>query len=103
MVKVFTFKMTNFEIIAQQFLQDLYEELELMEDLEVELTDDGVLSIKSQNGDYVINKHYVTQQIWYSSPVSSLKYFVYKNDNFVEKRNENLTLREALFNDIKQK
>lgn len=100
--KFLCLKMTTFEIIAQKFLEDLYEELDLMEDIEVELTDDGVLSIKAFNGDYVINKHYVTKQIWYSSPVSSLKYFIYKNGNFIEKNNNMLSLKEALFIDIKK-
>ena len=94
--------MTDFEIVAKKFLEDLYAELDLIEDLEVELTDDGVLTISAHNGDYVINKHFITKQIWYSSPVSSLKYFNYIDGEFVERSNNKLTLKEALLSDIKK-
>ena len=94
--------MVDFEIVAIKMLNDLYEELDKMEELEVELTDDGVLTISAQNGEYVINKHFVTKQIWYSSPVSTLKYFNYITGEFVERNNNKLTLQEALFNDIKK-
>jgi frataxin-like iron-binding protein CyaY len=91
----------DFEIIAKKFLQDILLILEEMPDIEAELTDDGVLSIVANNGEYVINKHYITKQIWYSSPVSKLKYFIYSEDNFVDKNNPKLTLKEALLNDLK--
>jgi len=38
--------------------------------------DDGVLKIETLDGKhFVINKHFMTQQIWYSSPVSGALYF----------------------------
>jgi frataxin-like iron-binding protein CyaY len=48
----------------------------------------------------VLNKHFVTKQIWYSSPVSSLKYFNYIDGKFLERNNQNLTLEKALFDDL---
>lgn len=93
--------MVDFDIIAKKYLNDLYSELDLIEELEVDLTDDGVLTIAAENGEYVINKHFITKQIWYSSPVSSLKYFNYLNGEFVERKDPALTLRQALINDIK--
>lgn len=93
--------MIDFDIIAKKYLNDLYMELDLIEDIEVDLTDDGVLTIVADNGEYVINKHFITKQIWYSSPVSSLKYFNYINGDFIERKETNLTLKQALMNDIK--
>jgi frataxin-like iron-binding protein CyaY len=98
-VKVFMFNM-DFELIAKKTLEDLYEKLDKQESLDIELTDDGVLMISAPNGEYVLNKHFVTKQIWYSSPVSSLKYFNYIDGKFLEKNNRNLTLEQALFDDL---
>jgi frataxin-like iron-binding protein CyaY len=99
-VKVFMFSMIDFEIIAKKFLEDLYEELEKNEDFETDLTDDGVLTISAPNGEYVINKHFASKQIWFSSPVSRLKYFNYIDGNFYEKTEKTLTLKDAIFKDL---
>ena len=92
--------MIDFELIAKKTLEDLYEKLDKDNNLDVELTDDGVLMISAPNGEYVLNKHFVTKQIWYSSPVSSLKYFNYIDGKFLERNDQNLTLEQALFDDL---
>lgn len=94
--------MEDFDIIAKKFLNDLYSELDVFENLEVDLADDSVLTITAPNGEYVINKHFATKQIWYSSPVSRLKYFNYINGEFVERNDNTLTLKIALMADIKK-
>ena len=94
--------MEDFDIIAKKVLNDLYSELDVLENLEVDLTDDSVLTITAPNGEYVINKHFATKQIWYSSPVSKLKYFKYINGEFVERNDYTLKLKDALMEDIKK-
>ena len=88
-----------FEEMAEKVLNELAIKLEGMEELEVNLSE-GVLTIKAQNGDYAINKHIATQSIWYSSPVSSLKYFILNGEIFVDKKNLQITLDKALFSDL---
>ena len=74
----------------------------MIENLEVDLADDGVLIITAPNGEYVINKHFITKQIWYSSPVSRLKYFNYIDGEFVERNDCTLKLKDALMEDLKK-
>jgi len=91
----------DFEKLAEEELTRIFEILEQDETLEVNLAD-GVLTIQSPNGDYAINKHMATQQIWFSSPVSGLKYFVLQDGKFLEKKSLQLTLEEAIKIDLKK-
>ena len=91
----------DFEKLAEEELERIFEMLEKDETLEVTFAD-GVLTIKALNGDYAINKHMATEQIWFSSPVSSLKYFVFKDGKFLEKKSLQLTLEEAITIDLKK-
>eukprot|EP00930_Biecheleria_cincta_P004948 TRINITY_DN105878_c0_g1_i1.p1 TRINITY_DN105878_c0_g1~~TRINITY_DN105878_c0_g1_i1.p1 ORF type:complete len:188 (-),score=25.47 TRINITY_DN105878_c0_g1_i1:338-871(-) len=44
--------------------------------------DDGVLTVKLEGGQaFVINKHFVTRQIWYASPISGALYFSLQPDH----------------------
>ena len=89
-----------FEIEAEKFLLELVAKIEeKFEDVDVDFHE-GVLSISTKQGNYAINKHSVTQSIWFSSPVSSLKYFILQNGVFVDKKNYNLTLEDAILNDL---
>lgn len=102
MWRKFLYLIMDFDIVSKKALLDLHSKVEDMEEIEAELTDDGVLSITAKNGEYVINKHFATKQIWYSSPVSSLKYFNFKKNRFVERNNPDLTLEDALFKDLRK-
>ena len=69
-----------YQILAEECLEHISEVLQSMEDdsplLEETNYGDGVLEIDcGDKGTFVINKHYATQQIWYSSPVSGAHYF----------------------------
>ena len=94
--------MKTFDMEAESFLNELLVKLEEFQELEVRL-EEGVLTIKAENGDYAINKHSITSSIWYSSPVSSLKYFALKDGVFVDKKNHTLSLEAALFEDLNNK
>ncbi|CAK8998076.1 unnamed protein product, partial [Durusdinium trenchii] len=69
---------TEFHAKAEVSLQQIFESLDAsnldcVDDLGYE---DGVLTVKLEGGrTFVINKHYVTRQIWYASPVSGALYF----------------------------
>lgn len=91
----------NFEEIAEDELFRIFEILEKDDNLEVNFSE-GVLTIIAPNGEYAINKHLATKQIWFSSPVSSLKYFILQDGIFVEKKSLQLTLEEAIFTDLKK-
>lgn len=60
---------------------------------------DGVLTIiLPDGGEYVINKHDASAQIWVSSPISGARHFSYDNDEWQDNNNDNLfdVLREEL-------
>mmetsp|Transcript_66943 Transcript_66943/g.178536 ORF Transcript_66943/g.178536 Transcript_66943/m.178536 type:complete len:166 (+) Transcript_66943:66-563(+) len=69
---------SQFETLAESTLQCLHAKIEAMnldalEELECQ---EGVLSIDlGDSGVFLLNKHYLTQQIWYSSPISGAHYF----------------------------
>jgi CyaY protein len=50
----------------------------------------NVLSIKTNNGVYIINKQSALEEIWLSSPVSGPYHFAYKNDSWLSKNDYNL-------------
>ncbi len=82
--------MTDFNTIADSYLQQLADNLEDMDKayaIEVEY-EQGVLTIDVVDKQYVINKHGPTEQIWFSSPVSNVGRLVYANNDwyFEEKR-----------------
>lgn len=85
---------THFESTAGQMLEDLAELLDFADadgDLEVEYTD-GVLTITlPDTKQYVINRHRVTEQLWWSSPLSGAKYFTLSVENtWLDKDNNEL-------------
>eukprot|EP00397_Hematodinium_sp_SG-2012_P066016 GEMP01097573.1.p1 GENE.GEMP01097573.1~~GEMP01097573.1.p1 ORF type:complete len:156 (+),score=38.65 GEMP01097573.1:51-518(+) len=54
-------------------------------DLDDVTLDDGILAISTPNNQqFVINKHFITRQIWYSSPPSGAKYFNAPFDGLLE-------------------
>ena len=84
-------KLSTTEIAA------LYEMIELaMDDVDIDLIND-VLYIYTDKGDYVINQHSPTQQIWLSSPISNAGYFNYNPDTqeWLDKNKLSLRVRVA--------
>ncbi|KAF8819064.1 iron donor protein CyaY protein [Cardiosporidium cionae] len=67
-----------YQSLVEATLRCIHDELEGLQLDEVEELDfrDGVLSIDfGKYGTFVLNKHYITEQIWYSSPSSGAHYF----------------------------
>jgi frataxin len=71
---------TEFKELALSTLQDLSDAIEEADKeykLEVDLLD-GILNIElPDGGQYVINKHDASMQIWLSSPISGAAHFSY--------------------------
>jgi iron donor protein CyaY len=64
---------------------------------------DGILNIEvfKTNQTYVINKHSASQKIWYSSPISGAKYFVYNQQKKQWFDNTNKELRQTLLSELR--
>lgn len=86
---------TEFVKLAENEVNEIYdylEEINFSEDFD--LIND-VLYIYTTKGDYVINQHSPTKQIWLSSPVSNAGYFNYddKTKQWLDKNGESLKTR----------
>lgn len=79
------------------FIYDALEEAEFDEDFDL-ISD--VLYIYTSKGDYVINQHSPTQQIWLSSPVSNAGYFNYDVVSKEWKNKHNKSIRKVLSEDL---
>ncbi len=60
-----------------------------------------VLYIYSNEGEYVINQHSPTKQIWLSSPVSSAGYFNYDFEKKEWLDKNNISLKDRLILDLR--
>ncbi len=71
---------SNFTKLAAVKIGYLYDEIEAaFPDMDIDLFSD-VLHIYTKEGEYVINQHSPTQQIWLSSPISNAGYFSYDQE-----------------------
>lgn len=60
-----------------------------------------ILYIYSEDGDFVINQHSPTNQIWLSSPVSGAGYFSYDSETKKWKDKFSQSLKSRLKEDLK--
>ena len=96
---------TDFEVFAEKILlkiADFIEDNDKDSIFEVDYID-GILEIKifDRGQKYVINKHRASQKIWFSSPNSGAKYFVY-NTNSKNWLDDNDELWQYLFTELKE-
>jgi frataxin len=85
---------SSFSKIAEKKIHKIYNIVEqLMPDAEVDLIN-NVLYINTQQGNYVINQHYPSKQIWLSSPISNAGYFDYhaQKDLWLDKNGNSIEL-----------
>jgi frataxin-like iron-binding protein CyaY len=95
-----TMNYSEFTKLAAAEINFLYDQIELLiSDGDLDLMGD-VLYIYTAKGDYVINQHSPTQQLWLSSPISNAGYFNYNNltQEWLDKNN--LSLRQRLSQDL---
>ena len=89
-----------FTKLASEEINYIYDLLEKSDfDGDFDLISD-VLYIYTKKGDYVINQHSPTKQIWLSSPISNAGYFNYnpQHNQWLDKND--LSLRERLMSDL---
>jgi frataxin len=86
-----------FTKLASKEIEYLYESIESqLADIDIDLVSD-ILYIYTEEGDYVINQHSPSKQIWLSSPLSNTGYFDYNLDKkqWIDKNNESIRTRLA--------
>ena len=66
---------SKFERESVAVLESILEVLEKSSPDSVNMLNEGVLKIEFDEGTFILNKHSVTQQIWYSSPIIGPAYF----------------------------
>ena len=86
-------------MIENEFLQKSEEVLIKLADL-IENSDqksifdveylDGILTITTNSGQYVINKHLASRKIWFSSPITGANYFHYDQQKWLNDNNDEL-------------
>ena len=89
-----------FTKLASDEINYIYDLLEKSDfDGDFDLISD-VLYIYTKQGDYVINQHSPTKQIWLSSPISNAGYFNYnaQHNQWLDKND--LSLRKRLISDL---
>eukprot|EP01070_Trichotokara_eunicae_P009090 Trichotokara_eunicae@DN5972_c0_g2_i1.p1 len=92
---------TEYVKAANLKLMDIYEKVNGKIKGQVDMSD-GVLSVTTADDDekeILINRHYVTRQLWYSSPISGADYFDYPK--WVSERSE-VTIEEKILDELKQ-
>jgi len=92
---------TEFDQLATQELSTLSELLEdnvTDDNVEIDYLDE-VLNIVCARGEYVINKHKPTRQIWVSSPISGASYFILQDGEWRNKRDQ-VILRDKICSEL---
>jgi iron donor protein CyaY len=77
----------EFVDLAEKTIAGVAEQIEAHDKdyrFEVDMLGD-VLSIKTDRGEYIINKHTAAREIWLASPVSGPYHFAYKEGVWVNK------------------
>jgi iron donor protein CyaY len=96
---------TEYTQLAETILQNIYDAIEAADTsylLDYDLLD-GILNIETRDGgEYIINKHNASQQIWVSSPISGACRFSYHHENqtWIGPHGENLL--EVLKSDLRK-
>lgn len=89
-----------FTKLASTEITSIYDLIEAkMPDIDIDLISD-VLHISTDKGDYVINQHSPTKQIWLSSPISNAGYFNYIPETKEWLDKNKASLRQRLASDL---
>ena len=81
-----------FVALAEGIIDYVAEELELQDKdyrLEVDMMGE-VLSIKTEAGEYVLNKHTAAREVWLASPATGPYHFAYKDGKWVSRKGDEL-------------
>lgn len=91
---------SNFYKLSANEIQTIYDLIqEKSDDIDVDYYSE-VLHIYTKDGEYIINQHSPTSQIWLSSPVSNAGYFNYSlvKKDWYDKNG--VSLKQRLSNDL---
>ena len=84
---------TEFIKLSEQTLQNILDKIEEADKeykIEIDLID-GILNIDlPDGGQYIINKHLASKEIWLSSPKSGASHFSYQEDEWLDSKGNNL-------------
>ncbi|MBW8309688.1 MAG: hypothetical protein K0M45_08680 [Candidatus Paracaedibacteraceae bacterium] len=95
--------MTNIRALARQTLSLIAIFIEEnVPEVEVEPGEEDVLIIDSQDQNYLLNYHGVTQQIWYSSAMSGAHHFALTESGVWHCTRSKNTLYEVLSSELSQ-
>jgi len=94
----------EFENLAEQTLEDLFEALdEAVGDVADVDFDNGILTVELADGrQYIINKHAPNQEIWLSSPLSGAAHYAYGENQVWTSTRGNEALKAVLAAEFKQ-
>jgi frataxin len=95
----------EFDYKASQFIHNLAELIEdQYEDLEVEIYE-NILYITTAAGQWVINKHSPTKQIWISSPKSGAFHFYFSDQlqTWLDTKSNSLTINQYIEQELNEK
>ena len=68
--------------LAHETLEELFDIINNnFEEVDLDITDDNVLTFSSSDGDYVVNINASKEQIWLSSPISGTYHFSLDEDD----------------------
>ncbi len=91
-----------FTKLAAEEIHSLYDLLENSDfEGDFDLISD-ILYIYTSQGDYVINQHSPTKQIWLSSPISNAGYFNYNPDTKEWLDKNDLSLKKRVISDLEK-
>jgi len=96
---------SQFHCLADAYLESLADEVETTDEealIDMDL-DDGALTLTlPDESQYVINKHFPTQQMWLSSPISGGLHFTYNEESSVWQLDAGRKLSELLVEELEE-
>jgi iron donor protein CyaY len=83
---------SDFALKAEQVIYKIAETIEVADpngELDLDIND-GILTIGTKNGVFVINRQSVAREIWLSSPISGPYHFFFNNGRWESRNNDEL-------------
>ena len=82
----------NFDSIAQKTILQISDKIESSDEgclIDIEYAE-GILTLITNQGTYILNKNSPAQEIWLSSPLSGAHHFQCHNEKWINKDNDDL-------------
>jgi len=97
--------MINSVDFAREAEKTLYQIAEKIESADTECIidvdlHDGILTLETERGVFVVNRQSAAKEIWLSSPISGPYHFVFKDGNWISTKSGDDELFDLLFGEI---